>query len=65
MSARTAWFYCGKCGFKNRPRPIYAAPVFKRADDGRYDLVAGDTLCEQCGSPNELEGSSDYRPGGD
>lgn len=64
MGAKTAWFWCGKCGFKNHPRPIAAAPVYVQAADGRFDLVAGDTLCEQCGTPNSHDSSSDYNPGG-
>jgi hypothetical protein len=59
--AKTAWFFCAKCGFKNHPRPN-AQPTFKQAADGRYDLVPGETLCEQCGASN-VDGT-DYTPGG-
>jgi hypothetical protein len=63
MTAKTTWFYCGKCGFKNHPRPA-AAPVYVQADDGRFDLVEGSLLCEQCGTENTHPASVDYTPAG-
>lgn len=47
MSAKTPWFYCGKCGYKNGPHPF-------RTDAGK---------CEQCGAPASEPHSADYVPG--
>lgn len=53
MSAKTPWWYCGKCGFANHPRD---ARVYHDPDINEK--------CEQCGSGRELEESLDYRPAG-
>jgi ribosomal protein S27AE len=63
VSAKTLFFVCGKCGFKNAPRSN-AVPTLLRAPDGRYDQVDGNERCEQCGTANvEHDQSRDYEPG--
>lgn len=65
MSATTSWFFCGKCGFKNHPRPA-AAPSYQPHPTvpGAYILIVGDSLCEQCGTPHDDPRAVDYTPGG-
>jgi hypothetical protein len=54
MSAKTAWFYCGHCGFKNHPR-------VERDERGQPREV-DQTKCEQCGAAQDEADSYDYRP---
>lgn len=64
MSAKTTFFYCGACGFKNHPRPA-AAATYVPDGKGKFDLVPGDVKCEQCGTMNTHPAASDYTPGAD
>ena len=63
MTAKTKWWYCGKCGFANHPRPA-AAPVYRAREDGLFELVTGEQNCEQCGSPASDAAAIDYAPRG-
>lgn len=63
VSAKTKWWLCVNCAFANHPR-ANAAPQYRSIDGepGKFQLVDGDTLCEQCGASRELEGTQDYAP---
>jgi ribosomal protein S27AE len=63
MGASSSWFYCGKCGFANHPRP-QAQPIYVQGADGRYDLVDGNEKCEQCGEHRKHPATVDYTPRG-
>jgi hypothetical protein len=54
MTARTSWWYCGQCGFKNHPRV--------ERDDRGTPRPVDFTKCEQCGGSAEDQNSSDYNP---
>jgi hypothetical protein len=54
MSAKTRWWYCGECGFKNHPRP----PAARAGDPDPNDK------CEQCGNARDRDDALDYSPAG-
>jgi hypothetical protein len=54
MSAKTKWWYCGSCGFKNHPRD-------PRLHGGNEAINEN---CEQCGAPADHLESIDYNPSG-
>jgi hypothetical protein len=59
---KSGWWYCLRCGFANHPR-ANAAPVYVQAADGRFDVVSGDSKCEQCGKVRTAD-DVDYQPTG-
>jgi hypothetical protein len=53
VSAKTKYYICGVCGFRNHPRHPLA---------GRPDIPTDDTKCEQCGTARDHDDSTDYTP---
>ena len=49
MTAKSAWWFCGACGFRNHPR--------LKVHDG-----IDPALCEQCGAARDHPEAKDYVP---
>jgi hypothetical protein len=58
VSAKTAWFYCGACGFKNRPRHLANSLGTHPNPSVGHDF----TKCEQCGADQGHPDAHDYVP---
>ncbi len=60
--ATTAWWFCGKCGYQNKPRIAFGQSP---AGGGSGQPIEVDpSKCEQCGASRSDPNAVDYKPVG-